>query len=408
MTDSSLTTSAARLLVLVSLLCWCLGSQAHELRPTVADISITPDFIDISLRANLEALMSEIGPTHSDSDDAPQAMVYDRLRQLPPATLQAEFQEYLTRFFSHIALTSDNGTRLPMALASISIPPVDDTRLPRDSIIVLQAARPSNKNTISWFWASHYGAIILRVDSAEVSTLPIDSISNESSAESVSEADLVKSTQPSTVTQYVKPGDISHPITFDSNGVNTRGSGFGDYILIGFEHIIPKGLDHILFVIGLFLLAPRFKHIAWQVSMFTVAHTLTLALGITGLFSLPAQVVEPLIALSITVICVENLFGDRFRISRLLIVFVFGLLHGLGFAGVLSDIGLPTSQFVSSLIAFNVGVELGQLAIVLICFVLVGWWFRHKSRYRAIVTIPGSLVVGAVGLFWFLQRVQLL
>ena len=408
MTDFDASRLATRVLTVVSLLCWCLGSYAHELRPSVADIDVTPEFIDISMRVNLEALISEIGPAHSDSDDAPQASTYNRLRHLPAATLEAEFQQYLSRFLNQIALTTDIGIRLPLVLASITIPPVDDTRLPRDSIIVLQAVRPSNQNKIYWFWAGQYGAIILRVDSSEVSTLPIDSTIVETSADPASEDDLISSMSPNTVTQYVKPGDISHPITLDRSRVNTRGSSVGDYVLIGFEHIIPKGLDHILFVIGLFLLAPRFKHIAWQVSMFTLAHTLTLALGITGLFRLPAQVVEPLIALSITIICVENLFGDRFRIRRLLIVFVFGLLHGLGFAAVLSDIGLPTGQFVSSLMAFNVGVELGQLTVVLICFALVGWWFGHKCWYRAVVTIPSSLIVGAVGLFWFLQRVHVL
>lgn len=395
-----------KVLAFISLWCWCLFSHAHELRPTVADIIITPEHINVSMRVNLEALMAEIGPVHSDSDDAPQAATYDRLRQLPPATLEAEFDRYQTRFFSQITLTNDTGSRLYLALASIEIPPVDDIRLPRDSIVVLQAAHSSDIETISWYWASHYGAIILRIDSPTESALSINPITIDSSVDPVSEGDLVTSTAPSSAALYVAPGDISQPIQINRGSVSARGSRFTDYVLIGFEHIIPKGLDHILFVIGLFLLAPQFKHIAWQVSMFTVAHTLTLALGITGQLVLPAHFVEPLIALSITVVCVENLFGDRFRVRRLLIVFAFGLLHGLGFAGVLSDIGLPKGQFVSSLLAFNVGVELGQLAVVLVCFALVGWWFGHKSWYRAVITIPASLIVGAVGLFWFLQRVH--
>ena len=177
---------------------------------------------------------------------------------------------------------------------------------------------------------------------------------------------------------------------------------------IGYEHIVPRGLDHILFVIGLFLLAPRFKPIAWQISMFTLAHTITLALGMTGIIALPASIVEPLIALSISVICVENLLANRTGKSRLAIVFVFGLLHGLGFAGVLSDIGLASDRFASSLLAFNIGVELGQLTVVFLCFLLVGWWFGEKPWYRKIVTNPASLLIGATGSFWFLQRLGMI
>jgi hypothetical protein len=87
------------------------------------------------------------------------------------------------------------------------------------------------------------------------------------------------------------------------------------------------------------------------------------------------------------------------------VVFLFGLLHGLGFAGVLMEIGLEPGRIVSSLLAFNVGVELGQLAVVLLCFALVGWWFGNKPWYRNRVTVPASSVIGAIGFFWFLQRV---
>jgi uncharacterized membrane protein YczE len=104
-------------------------------------------------------------------------------------------------------------------------------------------------------------------------------------------------------------------------------------------------------------------------------------------------------------VAVENVFTSRLHAWRPLVVFCFGLLHGMGFAGVLTDIGLPRSEFVPALLAFNAGVELGQLTVILAAFLLVGAWFRNKPWYRQRIVIPGSLLIAAVGLFWFVQRI---
>lgn len=389
MLGRTLPSRVARLcLLLVTLLMLSVNSaRAHELRPTVADIVTTQETIEVSMRVNLEALITEIGPEHDNSDDAPQADRYNRLREMQPDALQLVFRNYLPEFLAHAYLNDNSGTRLPLTLKSLSIPPVADTRLPRDSQLVLESTYEPVTESIAWQWDPKYGAIIVRAEARLTSD-----------GQGLDEG----------FSQYVQPGDSSEQITIDSSSQQSSGSTFGDYIFIGYEHIVPKGLDHILFVIGLFLLAPRFKPIAWQVSMFTIAHTVTLALGISGIISLPASIVEPLIALSITVVCVENLMGNRFGKSRLLVVFAFGLLHGLGFAGVLSEIGLASGRFASSLIAFNIGVELGQLTVVFLCFLLVGWWFGKKAWYEKMVTIPASLLIGAIGLFWFLQRLGII
>jgi hypothetical protein len=124
-----------------------------------------------------------------------------------------------------------------------------------------------------------------------------------------------------------------------------------------------------------------------------------------GIISLPSSMVEPLIAASIVYVAVENLFTGTMSRWRPVIVFCFGLLHGLGFASVLNEIGLQSGHFVVGLISFNVGVELGQLTVVAACFATVGFWFRSKSWYRAGVTVPASLMVAAVGAYWFVERV---
>ena len=177
------------------------------------------------------------------------------------------------------------------------------------------------------------------------------------------------------------------------------------YLKLGFTHILPKGTDHILFVLGIFLLSVRLKPILMQVTAFTVAHTITLALTIYGIVSLSPRIVEPLIALSIVYVAVENILTPELRPWRVALVFAFGLLHGMGFAGVLSQLGLPRSDFLPALLSFNAGVELGQLTVITAAFLLVGLPFRKRPWYRRRIVIPCSLAIAAIGLYWSVQRV---
>ena len=127
------------------------------------------------------------------------------------------------------------------------------------------------------------------------------------------------------------------------------------YFVLGFTHILPHGFDHVLFVVGIFLLTSKWRSIVAQVSTFTIAHSITLALTMYGIVSLPAKVVEPMIALSIAYVAIENLVVSELKPWRLALVFSFGLLHGMGFAGVLRDLGLPRPAFLTALVTFNVG-----------------------------------------------------
>lgn len=175
------------------------------------------------------------------------------------------------------------------------------------------------------------------------------------------------------------------------------------YLILGYLHILPKGLDHILFVLGLFLLSTRLKPLLWQVTAFTAAHTLTLGLATFGVVSIPAKVVEPLIALSIAYVAIENLLTEELKPWRPFVVFGFGLLHGLGFAGVLLELGLPKAEAVPALLAFNVGVELGQLTVLGAAFLLLGT-FRGDPWYRRRIVLPISLAIAVVGLYWAVVR----
>ncbi|MBL8137731.1 MAG: HupE/UreJ family protein [Acidobacteria bacterium] len=180
----------------------------------------------------------------------------------------------------------------------------------------------------------------------------------------------------------------------------------GEYLVLGYTHILPGGLDHILFVVGLFLLAARLRPVLVQVTTFTVAHSMTLGLALYGVVTLPATVVEPLIALSIVYVAIENLRTRQLTPARVALVFLFGLLHGLGFAGVLTGLQLPRSDFALGLAGFNLGVEAGQLTVIAAVALAVGWW-RDRPWYRARIVVPASLAIAAVGLYWTVTRLGL-
>jgi hydrogenase/urease accessory protein HupE len=176
------------------------------------------------------------------------------------------------------------------------------------------------------------------------------------------------------------------------------------YFRLGYTHILPKGLDHILFVLGIFLLSARRRSILLQVSTFTLAHSITLGLTIYGVVSLPAKTVEPMIALSIAYVAVENLLTSELKPWRLALVFAFGLLHGMGFAGVLHDLGLPRSAYLTALVTFNVGVEGGQLSVIALASAAVWYWRSDPALYRRRIVQPASMLIAAAGLFWTIQR----
>ena len=179
---------------------------------------------------------------------------------------------------------------------------------------------------------------------------------------------------------------------------------FARFIAMGYRHILPEGLDHILFVLGLFLLSTRTRDLLKQITAFTIAHSLTLGLSLYGVVQLPSRIVEPIIAASIIFVAVENILTTELKPRRVYVVFGFGLIHGLGFASALHDLGLAKSQFLNALVGFNLGVELGQLSVVAIAFCLVSW-YRNNKDYRRFVVIPASVLIALVAAFWTVQRV---
>ncbi len=178
---------------------------------------------------------------------------------------------------------------------------------------------------------------------------------------------------------------------------------FWNWIREGFEHVIPKGLDHILFIIGLFLLTPKLRPLLTQSLLFTLAHSITLGLTVAQVIPINPAVIEPLIALSIAYVAIENLFLKELKPWRLGLIFALGLLHGMGFGSVMSELPVDPQALITPILGFNVGVELAQISILLGALALTGWWQDKKGYSYFRLTL--SLAIALTGLFWTIERV---
>lgn len=203
---------------------------------------------------------------------------------------------------------------------------------------------------------------------------------------------------------FFAPLLFAHDVVIDAENMSGPNAAWL-YLKLGYQHILPLGLDHILFVMSLFLLSPKLKPILTQSLAFTVAHSVTLGLAMYGVIKPAAGIVEPLIALSILYVALENIFSPQLKASRIAVVFLFGLIHGMGFAGALQDLGLPGKSYLVSLIMFNLGVETGQVTVIIAAWFLLARWFTDPAKYRRFVVIPLSVLIALIAAFWTVQRV---
>jgi hypothetical protein len=175
------------------------------------------------------------------------------------------------------------------------------------------------------------------------------------------------------------------------------------FIFSGIRHIIPLGWDHILFIMGLFLSTRSLNKIIRLATAFTVAHSLTLILCATQLLPSRPQMIEPIIGLTIAMVGVQNILGEKNSKVSYLIVFIFGLIHGCGFASALGESGIPEKYFYSSLVCFNIGIELAQIAIIGLLYLICKLW-TNEIQYKKFVVTPVSLIIIAAGIFLTTER----
>ena len=348
---------------------------AHEVTPTIGDLEVTDDVLTLDLRMNIEGFLLGLDlDALADTNDSGKSAEYDSLRALSPDALEPQVRNWAQGWLPTLIIEA--GAPVPLSVVRIDIAPVGDVDVTRPTHLIVSGTLPAGEQVLTVAWPAGSGDLVLRQQGVDAP-----------------------------YTGYIEGGQTSEPIAIAGGSAQSGWEAFVAYIPVGFDHILPKGLDHILFVLGLFFLSMRLGPLLWQISAFTLAHTVTLAMGALGWVSVPGSIVEPLIAASITYVAVENIFTSKLHRWRPLIVFGFGLLHGLGFASVLEEFGLPQDQFIPALLGFNIGVELGQLTVIAIAFLAVGVWFGKKDWYRAYIAIPASAVIALIGAYWFVERV---
>ncbi len=355
------------------------------------DVQSEGDTLRLTFALTLESYLSGIDLDGlQDTNDAENAEDYDALRQLPPEALAAQVPGLVDRW-TGLPLISFEGVAAPLTLVRADVPEIGNPDLLRTSELVLTA--PILGAQVEVAWPDGAGDVVIRQQGVE---------------------------EP--FTGYLSGGGTSEPITLAGGDAAGGWATFAAYIPVGFDHILPKGLDHILFVLGLFFLSTRLAPLLWQVTAFTAAHTITLALGALGVVNIPGSIVEPLIAASIVYVAVENIFARGLNPWRPAVIFGFGLLHGLGFASVLGEFGLPEAQFVPALLGFNIGVEIGQLTVI--AMAAIALWLGVQAARRTELdgmeetvtdydvmfrswSITGSILIALIAIYWVIERTLL-
>jgi len=354
--------------------------NSHEIKPAIIDLIIADGQATIDFKINAEQILAGVDASqYQDTNDAPQSELYDQFREKNEEELKQDIQQNWNLFQDQITISGLEESFLN--LVDLMIDQDVNPEYPRDTNLKIEVPLIQNQFTIQF--ATELGPVVIR------------------QFEDISKENMIFST-------YLQPGEISAELSPISQ--TTMSQTIIEYIILGIEHIVPKGLDHILFIFGVFFFAVKLKPLLWQVTMFTLAHSLTLILASLKLVFIPASIIEPLIALSIGYVAFENIFQrqgkfhSRSNAIRYAVIFFFGLIHGLGFAFVLEDIGLPTGQLILSLLSFNIGVEIAQIGLVVLAYFLM-FYPSRQLWYRKAIQIPFSLVIGLIGIYWFFERV---
>ena len=373
-------TAAAALAVLLAL-CSTPLLRAHPAATSFVIVTVSPARVaTVDITTDPASLLLKF-----ESSDAPDPA------GVPAGAIVARVTALMPVLLRHLALETDRGA-LDLSLAEVA-PAVDNAGRMR---VTLTAAVPAAARTLRWRSSLFLGSypVCVRGGDARAATDP-------EAGERRAEVDidgyewLVKD-------EWTATHAVSE--LAQRSGWWSR---LGSAILLGFTHILPGGLDHVLFVIGVFLLAAGTRSLLLQITAFTVAHSVTLAMAAMGLISAPGAIVEPLIALSIAYVAIENLVRSSLSRWRLAMVFGFGLLHGLGFAGALRDLGVSQADLPATLVGFNIGVELGQIAVVLLAAIVIRLVPVPAGRRQQWVAAPASVAIAATGIVWAVQRMAL-
>lgn len=378
--------------LLLGLLCLVAPqkSTAHELLPTIADMSLAQDGVLIlDFRINLEALLAGVDlDAVSNTDDDTASDAYDALRRRPGAEIEIRAPEIIDAWNAVPLVTSS--APVTLELRSLTLSDDIDFELPRIAEMRVAGLLPPDAETVVIRWPAGSGALVLR-------------------QQGVSEP----------YTGYLNGGTTSPAILLGEAPEFPPQQVILEYLPLGVAQVLPRGLDHMLFVLGLFLLSAHWRPLVWQLSLFALGFAVTMGLAALGHLSVPAHVVAPVMAASVVYVAIENLIDRALSLRRLLLVFCFGLFHGLAFAAGFSVVDVPDAQVLVALAGYGLGVEIGQLAVIAIagfglrvCVLLAGRSALNDAEapaasypvmFRA-VSFPLSLAMAVTGLIWCVQR----
>ena len=382
-----LTASTRRLFLLVTLLWSCVAAappaSAHELGTTRVSIVFgNAGAYRVEVRTDAAALLEKLEAMAdvdvTTTDDVPRLDLATRLRA----------REEI--FWSRVRLAFDGRPAAAVPLEFVVAPPADATS-PAVAVLRWSGVLPPGSTHFTWRYGWTFASYALSARNGVSPNPPGD--------------ETARVDEPAIT--WLEGNDESPAIAITPPAAGPRWPEIvGRYTWLGFTHILPLGGDHVLFVLGLYLSTRRLRPLLTQVSAFTVAHSVTLALSASGRLSVPAHLVEPLIAVSIAYVAIENIAwpGPR-STTRLVVVFGCGLLHGLGFAGALGELGMPRGHFLAALASFNGGVEAAQLTILTAASLLLGGRTAERPCYREFVVVPASLVIALVALYWTIERI---
>ena len=365
------------LLVIVISLFTISSCFSHEEQPSVADFEVTNLTLSMKITTNLETLLNE-------SSNGLSAVISGEVERANKRSYldlgSGEIKELLFRSWPVLTLEfffKANQVDLQLYLKNVLIDFNEGAEAEKIVTIFVTAQIPKGSEYLTFGWSQKFGDLVIR--------------------EQGDKEDLYSG--------YLSKGEISPKLPLTIENQLSRGAQFFSYVFSGLYHIIPVGFDHILFIVGLYLVSNQLRSLIFQVSLFTFAHTITLGLASLEIISVPSTIVEPIIAASIIYIGLENYLVRERNNYRSVLIFGFGLLHGLGFAGVLTSLELTNEGILFPLLAFNIGVEVGQIFVLIFCFISFGYWFRNKVWYYSRVVRPISGILALTGLFWLIERI---
>lgn len=345
-------------------------AHAHEVRPSIGDLSTPEGKVKLAIElGSAEPILAGVNlSTVTDTNDSELSEEVDALRALAALQIAARVRAMPEEIFAPMTLSAD-GAPLDLELIHVETDEEPNEDLPRTTRVFFEAQLPEGARVVQLDWPAEFGTLILR-------QIDVDG----------------------GYTGYLS-GGLSDEIPIAGGAAGSVLETIGSFVPVGFDHVLPSGLDDILFMLGLFFLTTRFMPMLWQLASLTLAHVATVAVGAIGGLSLAPEITGPVLAACIVFVALENIYADRPGLLRLAVIFVFVFLHGQGFASALQGFEARPDLLVAALIGFNLGFEIGQLAVITFAFASV--WLLLRIEAGEFGRSLGQGVYGAAMLLLF-------